>query len=162
MSLSTQTAARILRKKGKLLSAADMKKAVDVYRIDYNSDDPKKSDWIRFQNQKDTDPVQCFYYSRVLKRNFPGEGGDNRSLYLPRYLSIKASIMQGRTKCWKWAVSKSGFPGTSCSRCLEKPAMDWTTRRQLMKPVCSSFSKNQQERKRKNDEYKEKTYWQQA
>ena len=35
-------------KKGKLLSAADMKKAVDVYRIDYNSDDPKKSDWIRF------------------------------------------------------------------------------------------------------------------
>lgn len=61
-------------KKGKLLSAADMKKAVDVYQIDYNSDDPKKSDWIRFQNQKDTDPVQCFYYSRVLKRNFPGEG----------------------------------------------------------------------------------------
>ena len=83
MSLSTQTARPDPSKKGKLLSAADMKKAVDVYRIDYNSDDPKKSDWIRFQNQKDTDPVQCFYYSRVLKRNFPRRRGDNRSLIYP-------------------------------------------------------------------------------
>lgn len=61
-------------KKGKLLSTADMKKAIAVYHIDYNSDDPQKGDWVRFRNQKETDPVQCFYYSRILKRNLPGEG----------------------------------------------------------------------------------------
>ena len=81
-------------KKGKLLSAADMKKAVDVYRIDYNSDDPKKSDWIRFQNQKDTDPVQCFYYSRVLKRNFPGEGETTVPLFTQ--VSVDKSVNYAR------------------------------------------------------------------
>ena len=61
-------------KRGQRLSADDMKKVVDVYHIDYNSDDPNTGDWIRFQKHKETDPVQCFYYSRVLKRNLPKKG----------------------------------------------------------------------------------------
>ena len=109
MSLSTDSCL-ILRKKGKALSAADMKKSRMYTQIDYNSDDPKKSDWIRFQNQKDTDPVQCFYLFQSPETEFSRRRETTVQLYLPRYLSIKASIMQGRTKCWKWAVSKTGFP----------------------------------------------------
>lgn len=53
-----------------------------------------KSDWIRFQNQKDTDPVQCFYYSRVLKRNFPGEGETTVPLFTQ--VSVDKSVNYAR------------------------------------------------------------------
>ena len=58
-------------KRGKVLSAQDMEKVVQVYTIDYNSDDAAKGEWVRFAEQKKTDPVQYFYYSKVLKRNLP-------------------------------------------------------------------------------------------
>ncbi len=142
-------------KKGKLLSAADMKKAVDVYQIDYNSDDPKKSDWIRFQNQKDTDPVQCFYYSRVLKRNFPGEGETTVPLFTQ--VSVDKSVNYARqNKVLEMGGVEIRISGHVLQQMSGEASYGLDNRRQLMKPVCSSFSKNQQERKRKNDEYKEK------
>ena len=61
-------------KRGKILSSQDMEKVLQVYCIDYNSDDPEKGEWIRFENQSKKDPVQCFYYSKVLKRNLPKKG----------------------------------------------------------------------------------------
>lgn len=51
-----------------------MEKVVQVYTIDYNSDDAAKGEWVRFAEQKKTDPVQYFYYSKVLKRNPNGTG----------------------------------------------------------------------------------------
>ena len=60
------------RKRGTLLSPQDMEKAVQVYAIDYNSDDRTKRNWIRFAGQTKSDAVQCFYYSEVLKRNIAG------------------------------------------------------------------------------------------
>ena len=59
-------------KRGTLLSPKDMEKAVQVYAIDYNSDDRTKGNWIRFTGQTKSDAVQCFYYSEVLKRNIAG------------------------------------------------------------------------------------------
>ena len=59
-------------KRGTLLSPQDMEKAVQVYAIDYNSDDRTKGNWIRFAGQTKSDAVQCFYYSEVLKRNIAG------------------------------------------------------------------------------------------
>ena len=61
-------------KRGKVLSRQDMEKVLQVYSIDYNSDDPEKGDWIRFEDQSKKDPVQCFYYSKVLERNLPKKG----------------------------------------------------------------------------------------
>ena len=63
-------------KAGTLLSYEDMEKVVQVYQIDYNSDDPVKKDWIRFNGQKRMDPVQCFYYTKILKRNLPAAEGE--------------------------------------------------------------------------------------
>ena len=53
-----------------------MEKVVQVYQIDYNSDDPVKKDWIRFNGQKRQDPVQCFYNTKILKRNLPAAEGE--------------------------------------------------------------------------------------
>ena len=63
-------------KTGTLLSAEDMGKILQVYQIDYNSDDPSKKEWVRFHDQKNTDPVQCFYYTKILKRNLPSPKGE--------------------------------------------------------------------------------------
>ena len=50
-----------------------MEKIAQVYTLDYNSDDRTKADWIRFDGQKKTDAVQCFYYSEILRRNLKGK-----------------------------------------------------------------------------------------
>ena len=63
-------------KRGKVLSSKDMEKAVQVYTIDYNSDDRKKGKWIRFNGQTAADAVQCFYYSDVLEK---GKAGAKKS-----------------------------------------------------------------------------------
>lgn len=61
-------------KAGMLLSAQDMMAVAEVFDIDYNSDDPEKGDWVRFEGQKNTDARQCFYYKKILKRNYPDTG----------------------------------------------------------------------------------------
>ncbi len=64
-----------VEKRGKILSTEDMAKVTDYMEVDYNSDDPEKEDWVRFESQSSQDPVQCFYYKNPLKRNYP-EAGD--------------------------------------------------------------------------------------
>lgn len=59
---------------GTLLSTQDMMAVTEVFDIDYNSDDPEKEDWVRFEGQKNTDARQCFYYKNTLKRNYPDTG----------------------------------------------------------------------------------------
>ena len=69
-------------KKGKLLSAADMKKAVDVYQIDYNSDDPKKRlDSLSEPERHGSGPVLLLFQSPETE--FSRRRGDNRSLIYP-------------------------------------------------------------------------------
>ena len=68
-------------KRGKLLSSEDMEKVLRVYSIDYNSDDPARRDWIRFENQTGKEPEQYFYYSGILRRNPSGEGETTPPLF---------------------------------------------------------------------------------
>lgn len=62
------------RKKGERLTEEDMKLVSRVFDIDYNADDAKKSDWIRFKGESEEDVRQCFYYKKVLKRQLPEKG----------------------------------------------------------------------------------------
>lgn len=62
-------------KRGTILSSEDMAKVTEFMEVDYNSDDPEKEDWVRFESQSSQDSVQCFYYKNPLKRNYP-EAGD--------------------------------------------------------------------------------------
>ena len=62
------------RKKGERLTEEDMKLVSRVFDIDYNADDAKKSDWIRFKGESGEDVRQCFYYKKVLKRQLPEKG----------------------------------------------------------------------------------------
>ena len=84
-------------KRGKVLSSQDMEKIVQVYTIDYNSDDPAKGEWMRFSNQKKTDPVQYFYYSKVLKRN-TASGGESTSPLFTKVLVDKS--VNNRRQAW--------------------------------------------------------------
>lgn len=59
---------------GTVLSREDMAKVTEFMEVDYNSDDPEKEDWVRFEGQGNQDPVQCFYYKTPLKRNYPEAG----------------------------------------------------------------------------------------
>lgn len=68
-------------KTGQVLSPQDMASVAEVFQIDYNSDDPEKGDWIRFEDQERTDAVQCFYYKETLKRNFPETGETTAPLF---------------------------------------------------------------------------------
>ena len=68
-------------KRGKLLSSEDMEKVIQVYNIDYNSDDLAKGQWIRFENQTRKDPEQYFYYSGILRRNLSGKGETTPPLF---------------------------------------------------------------------------------
>ena len=51
-----------------------MKLVSQVCEIDYNSDDPKKADWVRFKGESREDVRQCFYYKKVLERQLPEKG----------------------------------------------------------------------------------------
>ena len=62
------------RKKGEQLTKEDMKLVSQVFEIDYNSDDPKKADWVRFKGESREDVRQCFYYKKVLERQLPEKG----------------------------------------------------------------------------------------
>lgn len=84
-------------KRGKVLSAQDMEKVVQVYTIDYNSDDAAKGEWVRFAEQKKTDPVQYFYYSKVLKRNLNGTGETTVPLFTKVWVDKKVN---NRRQTW--------------------------------------------------------------
>ena len=84
-------------KRGKVLSAQDMEKVVQVYTIDYNSDDAAKGEWVRFADQKKTDPVQYFYYSKVLKRNLNGTGETTVPLFTKVWVDKKVN---NRRQTW--------------------------------------------------------------
>lgn len=66
---------------GKALSAQDMEKVLKVYEIDYNSDSLSQKEWVRFDKEKKTDPVQHFYYTRTLRRNLPKAGDFTAPLF---------------------------------------------------------------------------------
>lgn len=68
-------------KAGMLLSEEDMAYVCDVYRIDWNADDLDRGDWIRFDGEDELSPVQQFYYSGVLERNFPAAGDVTAPLF---------------------------------------------------------------------------------
>ena len=74
---------------GTLLNRQDMLSVAEVFDIDYNSDDPGKEDWVRFDGQKKTDPLQCFYYRKTLKRN--GEKTGDTTVPLFTRLKIEKS-----------------------------------------------------------------------
>ena len=84
-------------KRGKVLSVQDMEKVVQVYTIDYNSDDDAKGEWVRFADQKKTDPVQYFYYSKVLKRNLNGTGETTVPLFTKVWVDKKVN---NRRQTW--------------------------------------------------------------
>ena len=73
-------------KAGRILSAQDMASVEEVFHIDYNSDDPGKGDWVRFEGQKKEAAVQCFYYKKTLKRNYPGTGDTTEPLFTELYI----------------------------------------------------------------------------
>lgn len=62
------------KKPGEVLDKEDMAKVNRVFSVDYNADDSKKGNWVRFEGQKSTDAVQCFYYRKVLKGDASGQG----------------------------------------------------------------------------------------
>lgn len=68
-------------KAGMLLSEEDMAYVCDVYHIDWNADDQNQGDWIRFDGEDEFSPVQQFYYSEVLKKNFPADGDVTAPLF---------------------------------------------------------------------------------
>ena len=70
----TNTSSIDERKKGEQLTKEDMKLVSQVFEIDYNSDDPKKADWVRFKGESREDVRQCFYYKKVLERQLPEKG----------------------------------------------------------------------------------------
>lgn len=82
------------QKAGKPLSDTDMGYVSDVFKIDYNADDPDKGDWVRFEGQDMTDAIQCFYYKSILERNLPGKGDTT----IPLFTSIRVdkSVNNGK------------------------------------------------------------------
>ena len=64
---------------------------------DYNSDDAAKGEWVRFADQKKTDPVQYFYYSKVLKRNLNGTGETTVPLFTKVWVDKKVN---NRRQTW--------------------------------------------------------------
>ncbi|MDD2957331.1 MAG: SipW-dependent-type signal peptide-containing protein [Lachnospiraceae bacterium] len=79
---------------GQPLSKEDMVCVHDVYDIDWNSDDAQKADWVRYDGQDAEDQTQCFYYTGVLKRNFP-EAGDT-TLPLFTMISVPKDVNNKR------------------------------------------------------------------
>ncbi len=59
--------------RGQALSAQDMHLLTRILSVDYNADQ-ENPEWIRFDGETGTDPVQHFYYRQCLKRNAPGLG----------------------------------------------------------------------------------------
>ena len=101
-------------KRGKVLSAQDMEKVVQVYTIDYNSDDAAKGEWVRFAEQKKTDPVQYFYYSKVLKRNLNGTGETTEMCIRDRMKENIAKALHMEPDCLNIKATteeKLGFTG---------------------------------------------------
>lgn len=68
-------------KTGKLLSEEDMSYVCDVYKIDWNADDGDLGEWVRFDGEDEFCPIQQFYYSGVLERNYPAEGDTTEPLF---------------------------------------------------------------------------------
>lgn len=68
-------------KVGTPLSAEDMGYVCDVYQIDWNADDGNLGEWVRFDGEDEFSPIQQFYYSEVLKRNYPAGGDTTAPLF---------------------------------------------------------------------------------
>ncbi len=68
-----------VRKRGMVLEKQDMEYVSEVFQIDYNSD--SEGDWVRFDGEDGTEPVQHFYYSHILKRNLPARGDTTIPLF---------------------------------------------------------------------------------
>ena len=81
-------------KAGRILSSQDMASVVEVFQIDYNSDNPEQGDWVRFEGQEETDAVQCFYYRKTLNRNYPETGETTAPLFTE--LKIPKTVNNGR------------------------------------------------------------------
>lgn len=69
------------QKVGKVLSQEDMAYVCDVYGIDWNADDVNQGEWIRFDGEDASCPVQQFYYNGVLERNYPAQGDTTEPLF---------------------------------------------------------------------------------
>lgn len=84
-------------KRGKILSRQDMEKVAQVYTLDYNSDDKAKGDWVRFEGQSGADPVQCFYYSEILKRSLAGK----QETTVPLFTNVQVDeTMNNKRQAW--------------------------------------------------------------
>lgn len=89
-------------KRGRPLTAEDMAHLCDVYEIDWNSDTLR--DWIRFDGETQADQTQHFYYSGILKRNYPDKGDTTVPLFTK--LSVPKEV---NNRCYSYIQAMGGF-----------------------------------------------------
>ena len=81
----------------------DMKKIMEICRIDWNSD-LEEGKWIRFEGEEPSDPVQHFYYNEVLKRNYPETGEQTKPLF-----TRLEFLNEGSSKQFEEIMEAEGF-----------------------------------------------------